>query len=138
MAPTVELVALQVVPSAVDADLDDVARELLVLSLELGQLAVGADATPVGLAQPVPIDVGDESEALVVADRTHPVDPFAEVAPRPEQLGMGIADIGPVTTPGVKLAQRGPAGECVIDVPAHRASVGSPRGRAGPTRSPLA
>jgi hypothetical protein len=104
VAATVELVTLQVIPPTVDTDLDDIARELLVVSLQLGQLALGADAAAVGLPQALAVDVGDETQALVVADRANSLDPLAQIATGSEQLGMGIADVGSVTASCSEIA----------------------------------
>src|SRR5260370_22691211 len=69
VASAVELVALEVVPMAVEADLDDVAGELLVRRVEAFELGGGGDAAPVGAGERVAVDVGDEAEVPAAADR---------------------------------------------------------------------
>jgi hypothetical protein len=57
----VEFVALEMVPTTVEAHLHDVARELVVAAVELGQLRRRRDTGAVGLAEAVAVDVGDEA-----------------------------------------------------------------------------
>src|SRR5262249_2019612 len=128
----VQLAPLEVIPATVDAHLDDIAGELFARRLELGELRRGLDAPAVGAAQAVAVDVRHQHEALRTADRAGAVERPAQVAGRPEQLGLGIADVESGPLPGAQVAQHRPAGECVIDVMAHGRSVATGRtGRAG-------
>src|SRR6202011_4591352 len=72
VAAAVQLVALQVVPVAVEADLDHVPGELLVGGVEALELGRRGDAAAVGPSQGVAVDVGDEAKARVPADRGLP------------------------------------------------------------------
>src|SRR4051794_25250264 len=119
VAAAVQLVALEVVPVALDAHLDDVARELLARRLELRQLFGRLDAAPVGTPQPVAVDVRHQHEAVGAADGTVAVEALAEVARRPQQLGLGVADVEASPLPGAQVTQHCPAGQCVVDVMAH-------------------
>ena len=137
VASAVELVALEVVPVAVEADLDDVAGELLVGRVEAFELGGRGDAAPVGTGEGVAVDVGDEAEVPAAADRAVGGGGRADVAPGPEELGVGVADIVPLEAPGPQVAQDRPSGQRVVDVPPHGVSVGRGLGpssgsRAGP------
>lgn len=121
VATTVELVALQVIPPTVETDLHDVPRELFVRGLELGELLGSRDAPTVGLAKCVAVDVRDEAQAGTAAHRAVTVLDVADVPTRPEQLGMGVADIGPIASARAEVAQDCPSGERVVDVTSHAA-----------------
>ena len=119
VAATVQLVSLEVVPSALDADLDDVARELRVVRVELRELTIGRDAAPVRVAERVAIDVGDEAELAAAAYRAVTVGGVADVASRTEELGVRIADVASAAAPRTEVAEHGSTSERVVDVPAH-------------------
>ena len=116
-----ELVALEVVPSAVEADLDDVTGELLVGGFQLRQLLGRRDTATIRLAERVAVHVRDETQAGVAADRTIAILDVTDVAPGPQQLGMGVADIAPVASARAEVPENGPAGQRVVHMTAHGA-----------------
>jgi hypothetical protein len=133
----VELVTLEVVPAAGDTDLDDIARELLLGRLELGQLPVGSDAAAVGVAEVVAVDVGDEAQAGSATHGAIAGELLADVATGPEELGMGITAVREISAAGPELIQNRSTGERVVDVPAHGGECRHPRpGRSATGRLP--
>jgi len=119
VSAAVQLVALQVVPVAVDADLDEVPRELLMRHFEAPQLLLGGDATAVRLTERVAVHVGHEPEALVAAHRAVAGKRFTDVTAGSQQLGMRVAHVGAIPAPGAEIPQHGPAGKRVVDVAPH-------------------
>ena len=119
MPAAVQLVALQVVPATVEADLDEVAGELLVRGFEARQLPLGGDATTVRLAQGVAVDVGHEPEALVATDRAVAGQRLADVAAGSQELGVRVAHVGAIAATGAQISQHGPAGKRVVDMTPH-------------------
>ncbi len=115
----VQLVTLEVVPVALDAHLDDVARKLLTRRVELGQLLGRLDAATVGTPQALAVDVRHEHEAMGATDRAVGVEGLTEVARGSQELGLGVADVEARPLPGAQVAKHRPAGECVVDVMAH-------------------
>ena len=90
---TVELAPRQVVPATVEADLDDVAGELVVHGAELLELAVVGDAAAVGLTQLLAVDVRDEAHVPLAAHRAVVGRVFTDVAACPQQLGVRVTDV---------------------------------------------
>ena len=124
----------QVVPPAVDADLDVVAGELVVGAAEPGQLVVVGDAAAVRLLQLLAVDVGDDPHPAGAANRAVVLELGAEVGRGPEQLGVGVADVEPGERTLLEVAQDRPASEGVVRDGTHGRSVGA----AGAPRPPPA
>jgi len=129
VASAVELVALEMVPVAVEADFDDVAGELFVGRVEPVKLGGRGDATPVGAGEGVAVDVGDEAEVAPPAHRAGGRGRGPDVATGSQKLRVGVADVVAVKATGAEVPQHRPSGQRVVDVPPHGASVGRGLGR---------
>src|SRR6476646_359624 len=90
-----ELAGAEVVPPTVGADLDDVAVELVVLGPQLLELAGVREAAAVRVLEPVAVDGVDVVEVGAAADGALDLGPVPHVAGGPDQLRVGIADVGP-------------------------------------------
>jgi hypothetical protein len=108
--------AVEVVPPAVETDLDDIAGELVERRVQLVELAGVRDATAVGLLQRVAVHVGDVAHALGPADRAVVRCGLAHVAGGAEQLRMGVAHVESRDRAAPDVAQDRSAGECVVNV----------------------
>jgi hypothetical protein len=124
VASAVELVALEMVPVAVKADLDDVTSELFVGRVEPVELGRGGDAATVGAGEGVAVDVGDKAEVAPSADWAGGRGGGPDVATGPQELRMGVADVVALEATGAEVPQDRPSGQRVVDVPPHGASVG--------------
>jgi hypothetical protein len=129
VAATVQLVALEMVPAAVEADLDDIAGELVVRGVQPRELGIGRDAAAVRLSQLVAVDVRDQSEAVATAHRAHVGGGLPDVAAGPQQLGMRVTDLGPVAPAGAQVTEYCPAGQDVVDMATAATPAVGPRGR---------
>lgn len=116
VAAAVKLVALEVVPPAVEADLDYVAGELLVGGVEAGQLEVRGDAPAIGGAKGVAVHVRDQAEVLRPTYGAIDVGLFTHVTTGPEELGVGVADVVAISPAGPQIAEHGSPSEHVVDV----------------------
>src|SRR5439155_17486045 len=116
--PSVKLTAVQVVPPALDADLDDVTRELIVIGVEPLELGGRRDAPAVRGLEAIAVHIRHQAQTLVAAYRTC-ARGFTEVARHAQQLRMGVAHFESFDVPRSKVAQHGSTSEGVVDVPAH-------------------
>ena len=82
----------EMVPSAFGTNLDDVARQFVVLARQLVQFGELGDATPMR-RQSGPEHVTHMDELVLLADRTRLVDGFPNVLGGPNELGMGVAHV---------------------------------------------
>ena len=94
------------VPSAVDAHLDEVTREAVVGGGELGQPRRGVDDPATVSLELVSVDVPHPAQRLVGANRALSRNCIADVLGCPQQLGMGIADIRGVEPPSAQRRNR--------------------------------
>src|SRR6187549_2763725 len=82
----------QVVPATFGARLDDVRAQLGVAGVQLTHLLGGRDAAALG-GQTSPEHVGDEFEIRLFADRAPCAGLCSDVARRPDELRMRVADL---------------------------------------------
>ena len=122
-APAGGVLAHQVVPGARRAHLDLVAEHRLGPAAERLELGRGARAAPARW-ELGPEDEGDRDEPPVVTDGADLLGGPAHVAGRPEQLGVGVAHVGPQDLAPLDLPDHGVADDPVLhlgrDVRAHR------------------
>ena len=109
--------AAQVVPAARDARLDDVGRQLLVAAVERAHLLGRRHALAVR-RQPRPEHVGDEAQLRPRRRSGTASSLGADVLGRPDQLGVGVADLVLAEPPALVLVDEVLAGEPVVDLPA--------------------
>ena len=101
-------------PAAVDARFDDVGIEIVVATVELGELFLGGNTSSVR-RQASTEDIGDEDEVDLFADRTRDAARRAEVLRGADQFGVRIADlVSAEATAAVLVDDRHPF-EAVID-----------------------
>jgi hypothetical protein len=105
----------EVVPSAVDADFDDVTSELLVSIRELCEPLRRINDPTVVVPQLVAVDVPDPTERVVRANWARAGNFVTDVATGPDQLGMSVAKVAGVEGPAAETGQCGPARQPVID-----------------------
>ena len=84
--------ALEMVPPAAAADLDHVTDHRLLAAPVPGELGLGGHTPPTG-RELCAEDEGHLDEVTVLADRALLTDRPPEIGGRPDQLGMGVADI---------------------------------------------
>ena len=101
---TVELATRQVVPATVETHLDDVSGELVVHGAELLQLAVVRDAAAVCLTQLLAVDVRHEPHIPCSAHRAVVGRDFADIAARPQELGVRVADVETGDSPTLQVS----------------------------------
>ena len=106
-------------PVAVGAHLDDVRRERVVALVELRELGLLCDATPVG-RKSRPEHVGDEHEGRALAgalgaDRAFDPCRRTDFAGGPHQLGMGVAHLMACEPALAVLGEQRSAGQPVVD-----------------------
>src|SRR5206468_7574413 len=99
-----EVAAGEVIPAALGADLDHVAGELVAGFAEAVELTLVRDAAAVGGPQGIAVDVGDEPELDLLADRAVLPGLLADVAGGPDELGMGVAYLEPAQLPSSPFA----------------------------------
>jgi len=116
VAAAEQVPAVEVVPPAVETDLDDIASELVERGVELVELARVRDATAIGLLQGVAVHVRDVADALRLADRAVVRRGLAHVAGGAEQLRMCVAHVGSRDRAAPEVAKDRSAGECVVNV----------------------
>ena len=90
---------------------------------ELLELTGVGEAAAVRLLQAVAVDVGDVVDLASRAHRALRAGPLADVARRPDQLGVGIAHVVAAPHAAAQIAQHGPSGERVVGTPAARTAV---------------
>jgi len=107
------------VPGACRTDFDDVAGNLAAPAGELGELVAaslaGADAAAVG-GKTAPEREGDQRDLFVLADRARSRRGLAQVARRPQELGMGVAQLTPREPAALVLGEEMASGEPVVDL----------------------
>jgi len=127
-----EIAAVQMVPAAVEAYLDDVAGELVERRRQLVELGGVRDAAPIGPLEGVSVHVGDEPDAVARAYGAVVRSALADVATGAEELGVGVADVAAADRPAPEIPQDCTARQCVVDVRRHGRSVRARRRRACP------
>src|SRR4051812_36597289 len=81
------------------------------------------DAPPVRLPELVAVHVRDVAHVAAGAHRTPVIGGVSHVAGGPDQLRMGVADVEPGDRATLEVLQEGPAGQRVVGVLAHGATV---------------
>jgi hypothetical protein len=119
--PPEQIAAVEVVPAAVEAHLDHVARELLVHRSELVELGGVRDAAAVCLLERVAVHVGHEAHAVAPTHGAIVRSALTDVATGAEQLGMCVTHIAATHNATAQVAQDGPSSERVVHVARHRA-----------------
>src|SRR6266571_1424372 len=102
------------VPLAVPADLHDVAPGALVSGCEL-QAHLDRPDSAVVLLEAVTVDVSEQNQLLLLADRAVARGGFADVPCRAHQLGMSVAQVGDGEQSASSVAQQRALGERVVD-----------------------
>ena len=106
----------QVVPLAARADLDDVAAGARVGGRH-AQAGVDRPDAPVLVAQALAVDVGQQHQLDLAADRAVVLRGLAHVLGGPDQLGVGVADVGEPEHADLGVAQQRALGEREVDDP---------------------
>lgn len=88
-----ELATAEVVPTALRADLDDVAIELVVLARELVELAGLGQRSTVRGSQTVAVHVRDVEEIFAPTHRTGLPNPITDIARGAQELRMRVAHV---------------------------------------------
>jgi hypothetical protein len=104
-----------VIPGAVDAHLDHVARELVVAACELLEPPVRVDDAPVEVLEVVTVDVAHPPESLVRAHRAAGPDLLSDVTRGPQELGVRVTDIVGVEVPAPERLNSHAPGQAVVD-----------------------
>jgi hypothetical protein len=123
-----EVAVVEVIPTAIEAHLDDVAGELLERRCELVELGGVRDAAAVGLLEGVAVHVGDEPHAVAPAHGAVVESALTDVAAGAQQLGMRVADVAKADRAALEVPQDRSARQCVVDV--HGRSVRARHGSA--------
>ena len=105
------------VPSTLRAGLHHVGAELTPGHRELSEL-FGARHAPAVRGQPMTEDVRHQPKASLLADRAVRLGLGADIASRPNELGMGVADLVPTKTAEANLIDEHPPRQTVIHDPA--------------------
>ena len=106
-----EFATTEVVPTALRADLDDVAIELGVLGGEFVEFAGLRERPTVRSAQPVAVHVRNEEEILAPTDGTVLAHPFADVASGAQEFRMGVAHVVTADAARSQVPEDGPTGQ---------------------------
>lgn len=85
----------QVIPGAVDADIDRVTTELVEAGGQLCDPSLRIHHPPGKLSQLIAEDVSNLPKVAPVADRTRLPDQPADILGRPHELGMPVANVDP-------------------------------------------
>jgi hypothetical protein len=123
-----EVPPVEMVPAAVEAHLDHVARELVEGRVEPVELGGVRDGAAVGLLQRVAVRVGHEAHAVASAHRAVVGSLLADVATGPDELRMGVAHVTAADDAATEISQYRPLRQCVVDVSGHPFSLVSAAG----------
>jgi hypothetical protein len=104
----------EVVPSAIDADFDYVAGELLMSIRELREPFRRIDDTPVVVPELITVDIPNPAKRIVRADGTGGSNLITDVSTGPYQFGVRVADVPGVERPASEARQSGPTCEAVV------------------------
>ena len=105
------------VPSALCAGLHHVGAELTPSHRELSEF-FGARHAPAVRGQPMTEDIRHQPKASRLADRAVRLGLGADIASRPNELGMGVADLVPPKAAEANLIDDHPPRQTVIHDPA--------------------
>ncbi len=101
-------------PTTADTGLDHIGGQLIGALGQRPHLRCGADTAAVR-GQAGPEHIGHNPQLLLVADRTDRGGLDTDIARRPQQFGMGIADLFTTQSADADLVDEHPPGQSVID-----------------------
>src|SRR6266542_3250090 len=104
----------QMVPTAASAHLDHVAGSTPLPGGELEALTQ-LERPAVVASEAIREDVGEKAELVAATDRAGPRGLGPQVPGRPEQLGVGVADLEPRQEAAAEVAQERSLGQRVVD-----------------------